>query len=254
VRNEPSSGEPCRLLSWDSDFFGFPVASVNAPRLDARLAANVDSWCRKQTVVCLYFLADATDPSTAICAEDHGFHLVDLRLTLSRQSREAKAASLPPGLEISPAGEEDARTLVSIARASHTDSRFFADRGFPREKCADLYETWITRSMQGWADAVLVPRIDGTACGYVTCHLDEGRGRIGLFGVGEGARGRGLAGALVDSALAWFLSRGVDVVEVVTQGRNAAAQRLYQKAGFRTSTLHLWFHKWYRNLPMLGKP
>jgi hypothetical protein len=32
---------------------------------------------------------------------------------------------------------------------------------------------------------------------------------------------------------------------VVTQGRNVAAQRTYQGAGYRTSRTSLWFHRWF---------
>jgi hypothetical protein len=31
----------------------------------------------------------------------------------------------------------------------------------------------------------------------------------------------------------------------VTQGKNIAAQRLYQKNGFLIRDLQLWYHKWY---------
>jgi len=32
---------------------------------------------------------------------------------------------------------------------------------------------------------------------------------------------------------------------VVTQGRNLAAQRLYQRNGFVTASLQLWYHRWF---------
>jgi hypothetical protein len=37
-------------------------------------------------------------------------------------------------------------------------------------------------------------------------------------------------------------------VLVVTQGRNYAAQRLYQRNQFRTCEVQLWYHKWYSPL------
>ena len=60
-----------------------------------------------------------------------------------------------------------------------------------------------------------------------------------------GSRGRGGGSALVQGALAWFADRGVTQVLVVTQGRNVGAQRLYQKAGFLTRKVELWYHRWF---------
>jgi dTDP-4-amino-4,6-dideoxy-D-galactose acyltransferase len=51
----------------------------------------------------------------------------------------------------------------------------------------------------------------------------------------------------VNASLGWFAQHGCDRVQVVTQGRNLAAQRLYQRAGFLTADLKLWYHKWYQN-------
>ena len=52
-----------------------------------------------------------------------------------------------------------------------------------------------------------------------------------------------------ESALDWFATQGVEKVTVVTQGRNGAAQRLYQRCGFVTGSIHLWYHKW--NVPQV---
>jgi ribosomal protein S18 acetylase RimI-like enzyme len=37
---------------------------------------------------------------------------------------------------------------------------------------------------------------------------------------------------------------GVQRVSVVTQGRNVAAQKLYQSCGFTTCSVQLWYHWW----------
>jgi ribosomal protein S18 acetylase RimI-like enzyme len=42
----------------------------------------------------------------------------------------------------------------------------------------------------------------------------------------------------------WFSEEGVEVVSVVTQARNVRAQRLYQRYGFTTRSVKLWFHRW----------
>ncbi|HEY8952270.1 MAG TPA: GNAT family N-acetyltransferase, partial [Candidatus Dormibacteraeota bacterium] len=125
----------------------------------------------------------------------------------------------------------------------------YNDPGFPRTGCDDLYSTWIRRSLEGAiADIVFVPVIDGKAAGYVTCKCDAQpvkTGWIGLVGIGPQARGRGVGSALIRRAIGWFREAGVEEILVVTQGRNEAAKRLYERSGFLTRDTGRWYHKWF---------
>ena len=50
---------------------------------------------------------------------------------------------------------------------------------------------------------------------------------------------------LIAAAMEWFGTEGALEVDVVTQGRNLAAQRLYQRNGFVTRRFELLYHKWF---------
>jgi|YNPMSStandDraft_1061717.scaffolds.fasta_scaffold00708_4 dTDP-4-amino-4,6-dideoxy-D-galactose acyltransferase len=234
--------ECCEFLEWDSAFFGFPVARLRTHLLNAELAERCIAWCLRHGIRCLYFLAACDDIETTDTAARFGFRLVDIRMTLEHDLRVARRSS--PAIR--PCREEDVGILRRIAAETHQDSRFYHDTHFPRERCDELYATWIERSFRGYADAVLVAERDGTPAGYVTCHLDPAAvGRIGLLGVSAEARGQGVGGELVEAALAYFCEHGMTRATVVTQGRNVAAQRLYQKHGFRTRSVEFWYHKWF---------
>jgi dTDP-4-amino-4,6-dideoxy-D-galactose acyltransferase len=226
--------EPCTLLEWDTQFWGRPIGRVLERRLDA---AAVDAWAREHEIDCLYFLAD-TEFDAAHRAEDAGFRLMDVRVELSRS-----ALGTTEG-RVRFAHDDDREPLRSIARTSHRDTRFYADPGFPDDRCDEFYDVWISRSLDGWAQSVLVPE-DGL--GYVSCHADDKRGwgSIGLIAVDEAERGRGLGRELVLGAVAWARRRGLRNIGVVTQGRNVGAQRLFAACGFRVESVGLWFHKWY---------
>jgi dTDP-4-amino-4,6-dideoxy-D-galactose acyltransferase len=110
---------------------------------------------------------------------------------------------------------------------------------------AELYRTWIRKECAGAADEVLVLEAEGAPAGYVTCQVaTDGLGKIGLIAVRSGDRQRGAGTALLRAALEWFQARGVDRVSVVTQGHDVAAMRLYERTGFRTTAVELWFHLW----------
>jgi dTDP-4-amino-4,6-dideoxy-D-galactose acyltransferase len=241
----------CELLEWDTRFFGFGVGRVCADTLTQKGVVHIEPWCRQHGVRCLYFLARPDDPTTTRLAEQNGFHLVDIRITLDcavpgpGDVSQALPASL---VAVRPARSGDRAALRLIASQSHRDSRFYYDPGFPRDACDRLYETWIERSCDGYADAVLVAG-HGRPAGYASCHREgEDAGRIGLVGVSPHARGTGIGEALVLSALEWFRQHGVRHVSVVTQGRNCAAQRLYQRCGFLTRAVQLSYHRWYQDL------
>jgi ribosomal protein S18 acetylase RimI-like enzyme len=201
----------------------------------------IEDWCAKEKIRCAYLLVGSEDAETIRVAEDHHFHLADLRLTLERRL----LGDLAMPTCVRPALESDLPEIVSMARVNHTDSRFYYDPGFPRERCDALYATWAEKSCRGWADAVFVAEQDGRTAGYITCHDDKTWGRIGLVGVAEWARGGGLGRELLQASLSFFGSRKLPFVTVVTQLRNVGAQRLYQRNGFVARSLELWYHRWF---------
>jgi len=164
-------------------------------------------------------------------------------VTLASDLKTAVEEGAPNVREFRPS---DRGALCALARVSHTDTRFFFDGGFEAERCHALYQTWIEKSSNGYADAVWVAETERGPSGYVSCHLSaEGTGRIGLLAVHSEERGRGLARQLVSRALEYFGCKGMTSASVVTQGRNIAAQRLYQRCGFVTDSIQLWYHRWF---------
>lgn len=240
VRPEADSAT---LLDWDSEFWGAPIGRVEGGVLDEERLRAVDEWAEANGVACVYFLADSSDAPSAHVAEDAGFRLMDLRVELRRPAAGEETTG-----ELRPASPADLDSLRAIARASHGVTRFYADPNFPDDRCDDLYDTWITRSLEGWADGVLVAEADERPVGYVSCHLDPaaGAGSIGLIAVDEVARGVGVGLTLSRGAVAWCRQRGAQEMSVVTQGRNAEALRTFQRTGFLVDSIGLWFHKWYR--------
>ena len=242
--------QPCTLLPWDSDFFGFRIGRLEGHTLNPQRATAVDDWCQENAIRCLYFLADAADPTTSATAEQNRYRLVDIRMTFKLKLAEKSQTDHQPavGLVIRPAIPADIPQLKEISKISYTLSRFYYDPGFPHQRCDDLYAVWVEKSCQGYADEVLVAEVEGQPSGFITLknhHEGEAYGEIGLVGISPQAQGHGLGQKLVQHGLTWFAGQGITNVEVVTQGRNVRAQRLYQRAGFITEAIQLWYHKWF---------
>ncbi len=234
----------CSYLEWDSNFFERRIARLNHPRLDEAILAGSLRWCNQNRIDCLYFLADSDHAETPRLAAQNDFLLTDVRVSLARSMvGEPDKATADNAIRL--AREEDLSLLRSIAKAAHRDTRFYFDEHFDRAKCDLLYQTWIGNSLQGFAQAVWVVEWDGKAVAYLTGHLDGEESRIGLVGVSPDHRGKGLATRLIRRFLSWSREQGALRATVVTQGRNVAALRLYQRNDFLTDSLRLWYHRWF---------
>jgi dTDP-4-amino-4,6-dideoxy-D-galactose acyltransferase len=235
---------PCEPLAWDTQLFGLSIARVRGDTLTTERAEAIDRWCRANGTKLLYFLARSDDPTTAAVAEQAGYREVDRRVTLHRSLAGSHSAT---DNAITPFVDSDLDALRQIARGSYHDSRFYHDGRLPRAKCDELFDLWTTQACQRHPDHVLVAREDDTPVGYVTCKTDptSREATIDLIGVAESARGRGVGKRLVDAALGWAALRGATTMSVVTQTRNTAAIRLYERRGFVTSLVQRYYHKWY---------
>jgi dTDP-4-amino-4,6-dideoxy-D-galactose acyltransferase len=230
-------------LPWDSAFFGLSLARVTRSTLDAASAAEVVALARAQHVACLSLLLSGKDAASIAVAQDAGFHLVDVRTTLERSAGQPLLAA--SGLRVRSHVEPDLPVLEDIAGGAHLNTRFGRDGRFPRDRVAELYRTWIRKECAGAADEVLVVEAEGTPVGYVTCQVGaDGLGKIGLIAVRNEDPRRGAGTALLRAALDWFGVKSVERVSVVTQGHDVAAMRLYERTGFLTTAVELWFHLW----------
>lgn len=234
----------CTYLDWDSEFFSHRIARANRRRLNDSALNELLTWCVANRIECLYLLADSYDSQTARLAETNEFLLADVRMTFERMLGEMTPL-MPTSVIVRLAREQDLGALRAIAQTGHRDTRFYFDRHFDRAKCDLLYESWIENSFRGFAEAVLVAEVDGSPVGYITGHHRGDEAQIGLMGVAEGHQGAGLGSILVKHFLSWAAKEGAVRANVTTQGRNVRAQRLYQRAGFVTSSCQLWYHRWF---------
>jgi ribosomal protein S18 acetylase RimI-like enzyme len=174
-------------------------------------------------------------------AEDNGFRLTDIRMTLGR----SLPADIVEGAGIRMARPSDHSPMKRLAAKSFTDSRFFHDEHFSNVKCEELYSTWLERSCDGYAERVFIAECSGLPAGFITCSLGAAEGVIGLLAVDGDFQSRGIGRALVTAALNYFREQGMTRARVVTQGSNLRSQRLYQRCGFVTEQVQLWYHRWF---------
>ena len=95
--------------------------------------------------------------------------------------------------------------------------------------------------------AVFVAERHGAVIGYVYAALEprswkelrEACGFIHDIAVHEEGRRTGVATALMESAMEWLRTRGAPRVVLGTADRNEAAQRLFERLGFRRTMIEM---------------
>jgi dTDP-4-amino-4,6-dideoxy-D-galactose acyltransferase len=236
------------VLAWDSEFFKRRIARIYPTKLTESILSYSLRKALNAQIDCLFFLCDLNDPTSILLVEKAGFHLVDVRVTLTREVPSMLSTYQDSKIKSRIGNSEDLNELTEISEDFFQLSRYYFDGNFPKDKCKEFYQDWITKSVSGnFDDIVFVAEIGVEIVGFITCkRASRNLGRIGLVGVKKEKTGIGIGDVLMDAAFCWFMEQGVASIEVVTQGRNIAAQRLYQKNGFKAQKSELWYHKWMK--------
>jgi ribosomal protein S18 acetylase RimI-like enzyme len=109
------------------------------------------------------------------------------------------------------------------------------------------YEWFLRGQLKEDDAAVFVAEQDRQVIGYVFAALEpiswkelrEACGFIHDIVVDDPQRRGGVATALMEAAIEWLRSRGAPRVILGTAERNAAAQRLFEKLGFRRTMIEM---------------
>jgi dTDP-4-amino-4,6-dideoxy-D-galactose acyltransferase len=226
-----------RKLEWDSDFFGCNIAhiDINGELGDLSFIENFRETQPTDLVQCCCAVSDLR---TIRMLEDYGFHFADLRIDYSAS---LDAADFP-ACEPVTAQVEDLPALKEIAQAAFRDSRYHHDR-FDSSKVRSFYETWLEKSIQGSFDDVCLKVSEQGPAGFVTVKFLEDRAaRIGLLGVKDKCRNKGIGTKLLQSLFTFLRERNTRTVEVATQGRNIKANNFYIRNGFLIRNIRSWYY------------
>jgi ribosomal protein S18 acetylase RimI-like enzyme len=132
--------------------------------------------------------------------------------------------------------------LLMRAHYAFDERRFLAPGPHPEEG----YGRFLA-AQHGDDVAVFVAERDGRVIGYVYAGIEprswkelrDVAGFIHDVVVDEGERGAGIGTRLVETAADWLVARGVPRVMLWTAARNGAAQRLFERLGFRRTMIEM---------------
>lgn len=230
-----------QALEWDSDFFKKKIAKIELHDIERNIS-QVNRLIKDSSFDLIYCFAQAREGDVAfISSMLHHATWVDGKVTYLK-TVEDKVIKANPFLESAQQMDDD---LCDLAIQTGVYSRFHVDKNFAQNDYKELYKKWIENSVNRTiADEVIVYKEAQKNLGMITLGVKNTRIDIGLLGVDEQARGKGIASGLLAYAEQYAEDKGFKEIQVVTQQQNEPACRLYEKYGFHVDSLINIFHIW----------
>lgn len=234
-----------RYLQWDSNFFKFKVAEIKSPIIfELPSLTDLINKLKEEGCRLIYLYVDPADRETNKLAIAKDWLLADEKITYSLELTAKSNKSKLTDVSIYSQGYPN-NELINLAIQSGEWSRYKIDKNFKSDDYEKMYRIWIEKSVKGeMADVVLVHRTEEYIDGMITVSIKDNIGIIGLIGVDELARGRGVGTKLIDAAINYCLARGSGTIKVATQKQNTSACKFYEKNNFKINQLVNLYHIW----------
>lgn len=222
---------------------GVPIVR-NLVRADRRrqgigsaLLAAVSGWAREQGCDELEAWIDDDEADGLAFARSRGFVEIgrELEVALALEGFQPPPVDPPPGIEIVTWAERPdlVRGMYEVFREAEPD--------IPGEEDTEVvpYEDWLAEHMSSPGDRpewTFVALADDDVVGYAKFSLTAAQPQTAfhdLTGVKRAWRGRGIAGALKRTQIAWAKANGYTRVVTNNEERNEPIRRLNERLGYR---------------------
>lgn len=255
-------------LPWDTKLFGrkmgaikhflVPHAHPEKERISHSLIAEAIHQAKGQNYEFVLGKISTDDITSLHALEKNNFRLMDTLLNyvydpVKKLFTELTQPVLLGGASIRLATLEDEDQLrqVSGLAFKHYFGRYHSDENIPKQKANQVYEEWISSSLHGYADFIVVAEIEGRIAAFTiwrnpTREESDSNlavGHMSLVGVHPDYFGMGFFYTVMYEGMRKLITR-VKCMESATHINNYAAQRGFAKVGWRIYGAQHAFHLW----------
>jgi dTDP-4-amino-4,6-dideoxy-D-galactose acyltransferase len=234
-------------MNWDSGFFKSNIAFLSSVCLTKNIENYVQNFSESNDINLIQFRCNCHDRETVRIAENNKYLFVDIRLTMEKSINDTFIpVDKRKGIDFRKAVKADIEGLVECGKSLYYDSRYYYDKNFDNKKVDEFYSGWIKKAVLGLFDDFCYALYENNKpIGFCTIKLkNRYSASIGLLGIHQNYINEGLGQYMLNMVIGELYKDGITYIDVVTQGRNYSAQRLYQRCGFLTLSNELWYHKW----------
>ncbi len=218
-------------LPWDSDFFEIKIAAVDATHkvadLDLQELDMFYSFHSEENKVFKNFQPSFRE------------HKIIFEKQLQQiNDTDADIRSVDENFK-------DVSILQELAYESGKYSRFNLDGNFAERQFKNLYNLWITNSLnRQFADDVLVVYSQEKIAGFVTYKVNQEIATIGLIAVLPEFQGQRLGSKLLQRVEYLLFNKEIDKLQIPTQQENLEACGFYTKKGYSILSITPITHYW----------
>jgi len=219
-----------KKLSWDSDFFGYPVGKILIDKKN-----KFDSVIPKKKYKLIYVFS-----KEELAIKDS---LVDKKVILHKKitNTQVQVACFEYNSK-----KHSYKELLELTYLSGKFSRFNTDINFTNSEFKQLYKLWIDKSVEKKnAFSVIVKLVNNTIAGFMTLQeQDKSTSSIGLIAVAALYQGKNIASELIKQGEFIAAKKGYTKIQVATQLDNIPAMNLYKKNSFNIKEINYIYHLW----------
>ncbi len=232
----------CKLLQWDTDYFGVNSARVNLNGIvDKKGQYEIIEFCKNYEFVTISNLDNIKENNYWIGKRTAAFladmNIQFLKILGDKPDCQDKKTNVTNNLSRN-------EQIVDIARKSFNYSRFFNDPKLPQEQAKNIYLHWTECAFGQENKYFVISEREGNVAGYILFSLNEDSSVIELIAVDEKYQGQRVGKSLIHTMESFVIDQGIQKIKVGTQVNNISATQFYTAMGFKYvscgSVYHLW--------------
>jgi GNAT superfamily N-acetyltransferase len=178
-----------------------------------------------------------------LAIRQHGFELIETRLTLAVEPIPELAASR---LEIRAPGANEIDEVCDLVHTVQFPTRFVLDARLNQDRVHDMYAEVIRRAFARGPDDLLVALLGEQVVGVTAFRSEDTELAIlEQIATAPRHRGTGVGRSLVASMFSVVRGRSHQKMSTATQVRNLSAIRFFESCGFRGSSSSHVLHRWF---------
>lgn len=249
-----------KVSQWDTDHFGFPMATLDMVILKANTYENrlieakvlleaFNVWLEENKIKFVSTRVPALDLAVIHALEQEEFAFIESWVYSKYNLHHNQFDQSPPPLRY--AKPEDKALMLRYAKGAFATQRFHADSKFSKEKADDLYEKWVSTAFDDPNQKIAVMDVEGVPAAFMIYFHQTKAGSEGhkyamwkFTVIDPSLRGRGVGQRFFDGLKAHHKAEGMDFIESGVSLRNMASMNLHNKLQFKIIASLVTFHKW----------